>query len=252
VIVIVTLGAPPVRPRLRRGRPVAVSGPEANPLSLTRAIVVRPQPLGDRAESLAWLERVSGAHEEAAELVDGALRSLNRALHAQRTATQDPYLPELGQDSPIRVLIGFGTGDQLADGHWSEARELPPEQPHRRRVRPDDLRPQERITAVLGGRERIGPSEALLLRARADLDQGRHREAAIQLSAGLEALLAELPAGADTEQEADVATLADRRQAAAATAAAALRSDLDGEAVEDVAETLGICERVLRRRRLAP
>ncbi len=247
---IVTLGARPVRSRLRRGRPVPVSGPEATTLALTRVLVVRPQPLGDHAESLAWLERVCGDHEQAVEMVDGALRSLNHALHAQRTATQDPYLPELGHDSPIRVLIGFGTGDQLADGRWSEARELPPEQPHRRRVRPDDLRPQERITAVLGGRERIGPCETLLLRARADLDQGRHREAAIQLSVGLDALLTELPASAGTEQETDVTALTDRRDTATAAAAAALHADLDGEAVEGVAETLGICERVLRRRRL--
>ena len=48
---------------------------------------------------------------------------------------------------------------------------------------------------MLGGRERVDVCETLLLRARADLDAGREREAALQLRVGLEALLAELKGG---------------------------------------------------------
>ena len=62
----------------------------------------------------------------------------------------------------------------------------------RRRRREAELQPQERLAAVLGARERFDSCETLLLRARADLDAGRMREAALQLRVGLEALLVEL------------------------------------------------------------
>ena len=50
---------------------------------------------------------------------------------------------------------------------------------------------------MLGGRERLDACETLLLRARADLDAGRPREAALQLRVGLEALLVELRGALD-------------------------------------------------------
>ena len=43
------------------------------------------------------------------------------------------------------------------------------------------LRPTERVAGVLAGRESVAACELLLLRARADLDAGRAREAAMQL-----------------------------------------------------------------------
>jgi len=248
--VVATAGAAPARPRLRRGRPVPVSGPNLTAVPLTHATIVRPEPLGARGEALAWLERASADEDEADALLAAALRALNRLLHAQRTAAQDPYLPELGPEAALLTRLGFGTGDQLAGGGWTEARELPPPRPHRRRVRPADLRPQERIAAVLAGRERVDACETLLLRARADLDQGRGREAAIQLAAGLDALLAELPADPGPDQEADLAELEGRRDRAGALAADAVHGDPGPVALEQVAETLRICERVLRRRRL--
>ena len=82
----------------------------------------------------------------------------------------------------------------------------------RRQQRAEELRPQERVAAVLGGRERVDACETLLLRARADLDSGRHREAALQLRVGLEALLVELDgAVADPGHEEDMAELGARR-----------------------------------------
>ena len=66
---------------------------------------------------------------------------------------------------------------------------------------------------MLGGRERIDACETLLLRARADLDAGRDREAALQLRVGLEALLVELDGAlADPGHEEDMAS--SRRAAA--------------------------------------
>ena len=83
---------------------------------------------------------------------------------------------------------------------------------------------------MLGGRERLDACETLLLRARADLDAGRQREAALQLRVGLEALLVELQGAlADPGHEEDMATLTERRTEAGEAANAALRGELDAE-----------------------
>ncbi len=81
---------------------------------------------------------------------------------------------------------------------------------------------------MLGGREQLDACETLLLRARADLDAGRNREAALQLRVGLEALLAELRgAVSDPGHEEDMATLDGRRHEAGELANTALQGDLD-------------------------
>jgi hypothetical protein len=91
----------------------------------------------------------------------------------------------------------------------------------------------------------------LLLRARADFNAGRHREAALQLRVGLEALLVELRGTlSDSGHEEDMATLAARRHEAGELANAALNAGLDSEQVISLGELLATCERVLRRRRV--
>ena len=52
--------------------------------------------------------------------------------------------------------------------------------------------PEERFAALVGGHGSPLAAEELVLRARADLDAGRTREAALQARVALEALLAEL------------------------------------------------------------
>jgi hypothetical protein len=90
-----------------------------------------------------------------------------------------------------------------------------------------------------------------LLRARADLDAGRRREGALQLQAGLQALLAELSGAlTDPGHEEDMATLAGRRGEAAGAADAALTGELSADRVQQVTDLLEISERVLRRRRV--
>lgn len=95
---------------------------------------------------------------------------------------------------------------------------------------------------MLAGRTPVPPSVTILLRARADLDAGRLREAALQLRVGLEALLAEL--GSE-----EAPALAERREITGAAANEALEGDLSPERAAEFAETLAICERALRRRR---
>ena len=90
------------------------------------------------------------------------------------------------------MRIGFGRGEEVADGRWAEAidaRAARAAAPARAA-----LRPQERLAALLGGRDAALACEALVLRARADLDAGRLREAALQLRVAIEAAIAELEA----------------------------------------------------------
>jgi hypothetical protein len=142
------------------------------------------------------------------------------------------------------VRVGYGSGDDVADGRFGEAVELP--RSARRRVKRSMEAPEERFAALLGGREEIHPAEELVLRARADLHAGRPREAALQARIALEALLAELPAGPGerrAELEAD-------RAAVAEAASAALRGDPPAELQEAVAASVGRMEAALRRIRL--
>ena len=67
-----------------------------------------------------------------------------------------------------------GTGAELAEGDWTEARELPAPEPPRRRRR-SKHRPAERLAALLSARDVVLACEELTLRARGDLDRGRHR-----------------------------------------------------------------------------
>ena len=100
---------------------------------------------------------------------------------------------------------------------------------------------------MLGGRESIDVCETLLLRARADLDDGRLREAALELSSGVEAMLAELRGRAGPDQDEDLAALEAGREAVEAAARTALSA---APAAADLEETLRVAERVLRRRRI--
>jgi hypothetical protein len=187
VIVLATLGAVERR-RLasRRSSRPATPRPDPAPVTTGRATVIEVgSPLGGAAEARAWLEQ-AGEPE-----LERGLRTLNQALHAFRLVTADPYLHPIARGQVLVARVGFGAGEQVADGLWSDARELIPRQ--RRLRRAQVLHPQSRLAAVLGGRERALACEELALRARADLDHGRTREAALQLLVTLDAALAELP-----------------------------------------------------------
>ncbi len=246
VLVVRTLGAPR-RHLLRRRRTIPATGDAPAPLPVTRATIVWPEALDDAAAQ-SWLERACDDRERGDAAVAEALALLNRALHAHRAAAADPLVHEVGLEGASAVRVGYGSGDGVAEGRWSDARELP-RRPQRRR-RTEQLAPQERLASVLGGRGQIDPAETLILRARLDLDQGRVREAALQVRVGLEALLAGLRGAAGPAQADDLALLDANRQAIGEAANAALRGEPDARLAATVAETVEICERVLRRRRL--
>jgi len=251
VLVIATEGAPP-RARRRRRRPrQAKPEAEVESLPLSRVTAVRAyEPFEDADEAARWLDAAVEAEDTVDVLVDEGLALLNRALHASAAASGDAYLHPRSAEGAVAVRIGYGSGGQVADGEWTDARGVDMRGGTRRR-RAEDLRPLERIAAVLGGREQIDACETLLLRARADLDAGRGREAALQLRIGLEALLAELSGALnDPGHEEDMAVLDARRQEAGDLANRALRGELDPEAERQIRELVETSERVLRRRRI--
>lgn len=246
---IETVGATPA-PSRRRRRAREADADEPASLPLARVTAVRAQqPFASPEEASSWLAATAEHGDAVEDLLDEGIRLLNRALHALAVAAGDPFVAEQRVERAVTVRIGYGSGDEVAASRFSEARHVSVDDSRRRRG--DDLGPQQRLAAVLGGRERIDACEPLLLRARADLDAGRLREAALQLRVALEALLVEL-AGAltDPAHEEDMAELGARRGEAGEAANVALRGELDPERARQVTELIALAERVLRRRRV--
>lgn len=246
VVRISGLPAPPRR-RLRRAKPKdADRSLRVETVPLTSLTSIRPDALGHEGAARDWLEGMRDDQEAIEAAIAKALLLINEAIHASRTATLDAHRADVDSEHALAVRIGFGHGDELADGRWEEAIEIPHGE---RRRRAEVLRPQERIAAVLGARERVAACELLLLRARADVDAARNREAALQVRVGLEALLAERAVFASSGQQEDLEALNERRRLTGDAANEALSGDLSHERAAAVIETLKLCERVLRRKR---
>jgi hypothetical protein len=253
VLVLRTVGAPPAPPKRRRRRAEG-AGPEPAELPLTRVTAIRAfAPFESETAAREWLNEVWEAEDTVDVLVDEAIGILNRALHAQAVSAADPRGGEVSIAQATRIQIGFASGEEAAKGHLAEGRRVlaADDRRSRRRRRDEDLRPQERVAAVLRGREQLDACETLLLRARADLDAGREREAALQLRVGVEALLVELRGAlADPGHDRDLAALDERKAEVGDAANAALKGGLDPAQLQAVRELLDLCERVLRRRRV--
>lgn len=217
VLVLATLGAKERR-RLAAVRRRHKAEPESEPAPVptTRATVVDVGgPLDAADQAAGWLGRA-----DEAELAEG-VAVLNRALHAYRLATADPHVHGIGRRDLLVARLGYGEGEQVADGLWTQARELV-DSGHRRR-RSKLLEDQARLAALLSGRRAELACEELALRARLDLDEGREREAALETLSALDAALAELTADPAARAFEDrLQELRGLRNGAAAAAQAAL------------------------------
>jgi hypothetical protein len=254
VLVVETIAAPP-RPSRRRRRPRDSEAAAAPPeVPVARATAIRAfEPFEGPEDAAAWLAAASADEAELDHVVATGITLVNDALHAHSISAADPFVAALAPERAIAVRIGYGSGEETAEGAYSEALEVDVQTTgaSRRKRRQEDLRPQERVAAVLRGRERVDACETLLLRARADLDAGRRREAALQLRVGVEALLAELPEALDDDDHREDIDALKERQAAIETAAeVGLKGDLPPVAAKSVADGLAVAERVLRRRRV--
>lgn len=254
VLVILTIGAPPPPARRRRRPRKAEPKVEGSAVPLARVTAVRAfAPFGDEDEAKRWLEEAVEAPDTTDVLVAEGVALLNRALHAQAASAAEPRGHELTPEGALKVRLGYGTGEQLAESDFTEGLEVDVRArgASRTQRRQEALRPQERVAGVLGGREQIDLCETLLLRARADLDAGRTREAALQLRVGLEALLVDLKGALeDPDHLEDMGSLNVRRSEAGEAANAALNGELGPDRAAHVRDLLELSERVLRRRRV--
>jgi hypothetical protein len=176
--------------------PPASSEPAA--VQSTRVTVIDPVPLAAEQQAQAWLQGLDRERD-----VQGMARVVNRVLHFQRIASANPYVHEISPAQALVIRAGWGEGEQVADGRWLHARELPWDGPRRglpglRRggssERSAALRPQERLARLMGAQADMLLCEELALRARLDIEQGRPLHAALELERAYRLALAELRA----------------------------------------------------------
>jgi hypothetical protein len=247
VLVVATLGTVERRhvvsrrARQRNAEPL----PEPAAVSTGRVTLVDvASPLESLEEARMWLERAGE------DQLTQDLDAVNRALFSFRIATADPFVAPVVRDQALVARVGFGVGEEVADGAWTQARELIA--PVHRQRRTKVLAPQARLAGLLGGRERPLICEELILRARLDLDQQREREAALQLLVALDAALAELPGDPAAESLDDrIEELREQRDPVTDAAQAALAGPLDQAEFETVVFVLGRIEAALRARAAA-
>lgn len=217
--------------------------------ALSRATLVEAAVV-DGTAAKAWLGSIEGAGAE--ETVAESLRVLNFALRAHRAAAADPGVREVTAEQALTVRAGYGAGFEVADGEWTAARDLPSpgsREGSRRRRREAALRPQERLAALLSGRDAVLACEELTLRARLDLDQQRPREGALQTHLALEAAVAEFQAFRGSEslgrRLGDIEAL---REPLSRAANEALQRGPSETTIATVAEALQQLEAILRAR----
>ncbi|HEY2719163.1 MAG TPA: hypothetical protein VGI52_05990, partial [Solirubrobacteraceae bacterium] len=126
--------------------------PEPEPVATARATIVDPVSLSAERQAKAWLGELDGELE-----IGAAIGALNRVLHFHRLAAADPHVNEVSPEQALVIRAGWGEGEQVADGVWTHAVELPwrgRRGVRRKRIgdRAAALRPQERLAVLLGGR----------------------------------------------------------------------------------------------------
>ena len=184
----------PLFGRHKRVKPALDSGDaEPEQIAICRVTVVDATPLADEDEAKQWLTQMRD-RDDADRHVADSLRHANRIVAAHRIAAADPYESELAASAAHRIRLGYGSGEQVADGLWTAARQVHPESTRKRSA----LDPDRVMAETLSGKRPRHDSDDLLLRARLDLDQGRERQALLQARAAAQAFADEQLAEADS------------------------------------------------------
>jgi hypothetical protein len=230
----------------KRARKVSDAEPE--PVPTSRVTVIAAEAFTSTLEAEAWLAALKRDRDALVEEARLGAADLNRMLRAHRAAAADPW--SAVEVSPLHALVvrvGYGIGDLVAEGRFDDALELPRTEVGAlsRGRRGDVIGPGERVAAILSGRDQLLACEELVLRARADIEAHRPREAALQARIALEAVLAELPGDADPELPGARAEIGD-------AANAALKGDPPEHLQHAVAHAVERMERALRRRAAPP
>ncbi|MEA2168393.1 MAG: hypothetical protein QOF76_1693 [Solirubrobacteraceae bacterium] len=238
------------RPQRSSKRWSRESEPQSVPAEtgLSRATIVDSENI-DEPAAKAWLDSLDD--EASQEAIESAVGVLNNAIRVHRAASTDVTVREVSPETALTLRAGYGVGEEVAEGAWTSARDLnwSGKRRNRRQRRIDTLRPQERLAAVLGGRDAVLACEEMALRARLDVDAERFREAALQTHLAVEAAVAEFKAYVDMDS---VARRRDDLEAARSIAAGAANEALEGglssDTVEQVVECLRQVEALLRAR----
>lgn len=231
------------RRRLRRRLRGEEPAPPPRDVPVWRLTVIDATPLAGADAAVDWLRRAD--HEA---LVADALQRLSRVMHLHRVAARDPASRDLAADQALVVRVGYGSGEQVAEAVWESVVTLSAPK-ETKRARSAALRPQERLAALLGGRDAALACEELTLRARSDLNAGREREAAMQLQVALRAARSELQPWRDAADLGErLAELDELQDDADAAATRALEGGLEREQAETVAHALERLEAALRAR----
>jgi hypothetical protein len=244
IVVIGGIAAPrrSLIPRPRR-RAKAVEAPGVEEVEVTRATVIDATPMYEAGAAETWLARAAGDERE--RVVSGALAVLNRAVAGHRVASGNSRIADADPSRALVTRVGYGVGEQVAEGDWRAARELPPSPPEEWHL----IVPQLRVSALLSGRDVALACEELALRARGDLAAGRQREAAMQAHLALESGVAELESWRGRgDIGARIDELAGMREGVAAAANAAIQGGLEPEQVQAVETALGRLAAALRAR----
>jgi len=206
--------------------------------------VIDPGAFPDLRAAESWLGGLRREPDNARAKAADGLTVLSRALHAHRAAHADPYAWDLPPDAALVTRLGYGSGEALAEGQFADALQLP-RRP--KRAKRSMEAPEERFAALLGAREAVLACEDLVLRARADLDAGRERQASLQARVALESLLAEL--GRELRDDRRASLEADRGPVGQA-ANAALRGELGRASARELQDAVARMEAALRVHRL--
>ena len=167
--------------RRRRATPAAPE-PEPTPVTTTRVTLVAAEPFGDAAQARALADRRRRRRRGRS----GDRPSSTASCTPTASASADPYVREVAREQALVVRIGIGRGraGRRRTLDRGASRSPPPAGRERRERR---LRPQERLAAILAGRDVALACEELALRARAGPRRGplaRGRAAAARRPGG--------------------------------------------------------------------
>ena len=191
LVVRVADAPPPPRRRLRRRKPQGRRPERRAPDRPADDADRDPRPSRSASEAAAeagW-PSCAATPTRSRPSSPAPLALVNRALHAHRAATLDPALADVARRARA-ARCGSATAPARSSPTGAATRRSRCRGP-RAAGRGEVLRPQERVAAVLGGREPVAACERCPA-ARPRRPRRRPlREAALQLRVGLEALLAD-------------------------------------------------------------
>jgi len=216
---------------------------------LSRVTVIDTRPK-DAERANAWLSEAEDGR--ASETVREAIAVVNRVLRAQRAAAVDPSVHDVRAEQTVRIMVGYGSPDAVSTGQASKTAELPrgvelDAVRRAARLRTEGLDPSTRFARLLSGGDYPLMCEELLLRARSDLDNGRHGAATLMTHLALEAVSAELSDDPDVSRD-DLEQIASWRDTVGAAAEPALEDTVPGDVLVGLGGALDDVEQLLRRR----